>query len=150
LTSPFACSVTPADAGIFVENQCDINFINIADRGLAPPYNRGPRSATSFSQPSRIPFSEGSGRRGPIAPAAILFSRTSSASRITTPSSRRSRIRSRARSRLKVDLHVDDASSSMTTSTHRRCAPKESERRHRADRFHEHRRMLLRDASHVR
>jgi hypothetical protein len=58
---------------IVAQIQYDINFINIADRDLPPPYNRGPRSATSFSQPSRIPFSEGSGRRGPIAPAAIFF-----------------------------------------------------------------------------
>jgi hypothetical protein len=73
LTPPSPLAVTAADAEITVTNQYNTNFANIADRADSPPYNQGPRSATSYSQPSRIPFSEGSGRRGPIAPAAILF-----------------------------------------------------------------------------
>ena len=73
LTSPKALPVTPVFADFCQLNQYDIIFINIADTADSPPYNRSPRSATSFSQPSRIPFSEGRGRRGPIAPAANFF-----------------------------------------------------------------------------
>ena len=73
LTSPKALPVTPVFADFCQLNQYDIIFINIADTADSPPYNRSPRSATSYSQPSRIPFSEGRGRRGPIAPAANLF-----------------------------------------------------------------------------
>ena len=56
LTSTSAPPVTSPVSEKTQQNQLNIIFRNIADRGLPPPYNRGPRSATSFSQPSRIPF----------------------------------------------------------------------------------------------